>query len=82
MIFNRRPKPTVIPPMGLSINPPLWQRVLHWFFTALGVVAFAAMLAVLLIEWMAGCGETYVDANGVRHQYECVFIPQPKGDTK
>jgi len=42
----------------------------------------AIVLAVLLVEWMAGCGETYVDANGVRHQYECVFIPQPKGESK
>jgi len=36
---------------------------------------FAAVFAVLLIEWAAGCGESYVDAYGVRHQYECVFIP-------
>jgi hypothetical protein len=33
------------------------------------------LFAVLLIEWAAGCGESYVDAYGVRHQYECVFIP-------
>ena len=37
--------------------------------------ALSLLGAVLLIEWMAGCGESYVDANGVRHQYECVFIP-------
>ena len=38
------------------------------------MVAFAGFLAVAIIEWMAGCGETYVDANGQRHQYECVFL--------
>jgi hypothetical protein len=35
----------------------------------------SGLFAVLLIEWAAGCGESYVDAYGVRHQYECVFIP-------
>jgi hypothetical protein len=36
------------------------------------------VVAMLLVEWMIGCGESYVDANGVRHQYECAFIPQSK----
>jgi hypothetical protein len=35
------------------------------------------LFAVLMIEWIAGCGETYVDAKGERHAYECVVIPQP-----
>lgn len=43
-----------------------------------GVVIIAALSAVLLIEWLAGCGETYVDAKGERHAYECVLIPQEK----
>jgi hypothetical protein len=38
-------------------------------------VAFGLLLTLLLVEWAAGCGETYVDAKGVRHQNECVFIP-------
>jgi hypothetical protein len=33
-----------------------------------------ALGAALLIEWFAGCGETYIDANGQRHAYECFFI--------
>lgn len=37
-------------------------------------LAVAALLFVVLIEWAAGCGETYVDAAGARHQYKCVFI--------
>ena len=47
-----------------------WQRM--------GVVVMALVLAVLVqlifIEWMVGCGESYVDADGVRHWYECVFL--------
>lgn len=30
--------------------------------------------AFLVIEWMVGCGETYIDSKGVTHSNECVFI--------
>lgn len=48
----------------------MWSKLLSVF----AVTLFALLFAVVLIEWFAGCGETYVDAYGVRHQYECVFI--------
>jgi hypothetical protein len=35
---------------------------------------FGVFLAVLFAEWMVGCGETYVDARGIRHQNECLFV--------
>jgi hypothetical protein len=54
------------------------KRLLTLFVTAIATLLMVALFAVMLIEWMAGCGETYIDAKGVRHQYECVFIPQPK----
>jgi hypothetical protein len=38
------------------------------------VTAFALLGAVILIEWMAGCGETYTDAKGEQHANECIFI--------
>lgn len=41
------------------------------------MVVFAVCLAVLLIEWMVGCGETYIAADGKRYANECVFIPNP-----
>ena len=53
------------------------RRLLNFFATAIAMLLIGGALAVLFIEWMAGCGESYIDANGVRHQYECVFIPQP-----
>jgi hypothetical protein len=43
----------------------------------IGSLVIAAGLMVIFIEWIAGCGETYVDAKGERHAYECVVIPQP-----
>jgi len=48
--------------------------LLRWVGSAILMVLFSAFVAVLFIEWLAGCGETYIDAKGVRHQYECVFL--------
>ena len=68
----RKPKP--IPPMGVSINDPLWKRVARWVLYVTSVTAIAVLGAVILLEWMAGCGETYTDAKGEQHANECVFI--------
>lgn len=42
------------------------------------LIAVSALFAIILVEWVVGCGETYTDAAGVRHQNECAFIPQPR----
>lgn len=36
--------------------------------------AFAVLLAVVTLEWFAGCGESYIDAKGVSHKNECLFL--------
>lgn len=38
------------------------------------VLVFAVLMAVIAIEWVAGCGESYVDSKGQRHLYECVYL--------
>jgi hypothetical protein len=46
------------------------------FWSAALVVAllvFGAFLVVVVLEAAVGCGSTYVDSEGVRHQYECLF---------
>ena len=43
-------------------------------FDILAAVVFGVILAVLFAEWAAGCGETYIDSRGIRHQHECLFI--------
>ena len=43
------------------------------------MVAFGALLAVITIEWFAGCGEYYIDARGNLIPNECVFLNFPKG---
>lgn len=58
----------------IATKPALWRVLLRWFFTALGVLCFGLLLAVLLVEWAVGCGESYVDSKGVTHPNECVFI--------
>lgn len=53
------------------------RKLVDWAVAAITMVIFAVMMAVVTIEWMAGCGESYVDANGKRHLNECVFINFP-----
>ena len=53
------------------------KRITRWVLTALCMVLFCTFMAVVLIEWMAGCGESYIDANGRTHLNECVFINFP-----
>jgi hypothetical protein len=60
--------------MGVSINDPLWKRVARWVLYVTSVTAISVLGAVILIEWMAGCGETYTDAKGEQHANECIFI--------
>jgi hypothetical protein len=40
---------------------------------ALALIIGVAM-AILLMEWMVGCGETYIDSKGVSHKYACMFL--------
>lgn len=63
-------------PMTVTFRRPLWQRVLQWVINTVAAVVFAAGLTVLLLEFIVGCGETYLDAQGERHRYECLIIPQ------
>jgi hypothetical protein len=46
----------------------------------IAVAAVCGLFTVTLIEWAVGCGETYTDANGVTHAYECVIIPTRMGE--
>lgn len=67
-------KPTPIPPVGVSINDTLLKRVLRWLLQVAVVTGFAVLIIIVLAEWMAGCGETYVDAKGVRHANDCIIV--------
>ena len=70
-------KPTPIKPMGVSVNRQPWW---HTLLVVAGSLLIAAILFVLLLEWAAGCGESFVDSKGVTHVNECVFIN--RGESK
>lgn len=56
----------------------LLKRFAIWLVQGLIGLAFLVFFLIIFMEWMAGCGETYIDAKGVRHQHECIFINQLK----
>ena len=74
-MFRNKLKFKPLKPMGVSINDSLFKRVLHGIGAVLLMFLFSAFTTLLVVEWLVGCGETYVDAKGVRHPYECLFIP-------
>ena len=45
---------------------------------ALLALVFGVVIALFILEWWAGCGETYIDSKGVRHKHECLFIGEWK----
>jgi hypothetical protein len=38
------------------------------------IASIGAFGALVLAEWMAGCGETYVTAQWISKQNECLFL--------
>lgn len=52
----------------------LLKRLGLWLLHGVIGLVFVLFMLVVLTEWMAGCGETYIDSKGVRHQHECVFL--------
>ena len=54
-----------------------------WILQGIIGAVFVLGGAIVLVEWFSGCGETYIDAKGIRHTHECLFLPQQnttKGD--
>ena len=43
--------------------------------TALAVVCVSAIFAWVLVNWVTGCGETFITYTGERIQGECVLMP-------
>lgn len=59
------------------------KAIALWILQGIIGAVFVLGGAVMLAEWFAGCGETYVDSKGVRHNHECIFLPSQnntKGD--
>lgn len=50
------------------------RKILAFILQAAIGMVFVLGAALLLAEWASGCGETYIDSKGHRHNNECVFI--------
>jgi len=58
------------------------KRLFVWLAQALAGLVLIAFFCLMLVEWAAGCGESYVDSKGVTHVNECVFINKLQGVSK
>jgi hypothetical protein len=58
------------------------KELLLWLAQGILGIVLIAFFALMLVEWMAGCGESYVDSKGKTHINECVFINQSQGVSK
>ena len=58
----------------------LWTQYLKplllWILQGLVGAALIAFFAYMFLEWAAGCGETYTDAQGKVHVYECLWVSE------
>jgi hypothetical protein len=56
--------------LGATFGGQEMKKVLNLALASLIGIA----LALLIMEWMVGCGETYIDSKGDRHKYACLFL--------
>lgn len=73
----KKPNTVSYPPVRPTREPWLARigKVLAFIVV---VLVFGVLMPIFLIDWMAGCGETYTDSTGKVHAHECVFIPTSK----
>jgi hypothetical protein len=50
------------------------RKLINFVITYTLVALIALIGAFLLVEWFAGCGESYIAADGKRYPYECFFL--------
>jgi len=60
--------------LGATFGGQEMKKVLNLALATL----IGTALALLIMEWMVGCGETYIDSKGVSHKYACLFLSLDK----
>jgi len=50
-------------------------RIVHHIVNAIVVVLMGAFIAWVLVNWVTGCGETWITYTGERIAGECVLMP-------
>ena len=48
--------------------------MLRKLFEFLLLCLVAGVMALIVLVWFAGCGESYIDFKGVSHKNECMFL--------
>ena len=38
------------------------------------IALIGSSMALIVVEWAVGCGETYIDSTGTTRPIQCVFI--------
>lgn len=56
----------------------LLKRFALWILQGIIGALFVLGFAYLLVEWVSGCGEHYIDANGNTHINQCLLPPITK----
>ena len=56
----------------------LLKRFLLWCLQGIIGCVLVLGFAYLLVEWVSGCGEHYIDANGNTHINQCLLPPITK----
>ncbi len=62
----------------MKLGRRIFNALLNGLLTALAIVMLGTIMTLIAMEWAVGCGESYVDAKGVRHQNECLFVGSKK----
>lgn len=52
----------------------LLKRFAVWCIQAVIGLIFLGFIVLMVSEWAAGCGESYVDSKGKTHVNECLFL--------
>ena len=50
------------------------KSTLRAIFAGIFAAFVALFFAIILAEWAVGCGETFTDSRGIKHQNECLFV--------
>ena len=46
--------------------------MIRFFLGSMFVLAFSVLFAIALLDWLGGCGNSFVHADGTRHLGECI----------
>lgn len=52
------------------------KAIALWLLQGVVSALIVLFFIILFVEWVSGCGESYVDSKGVTHVGKCVILPE------